>query len=77
MRATNKAVELDPDCTMANQALFCTHFHRHEINKFLIAGERALQLNPNHSDMLVYLGLDLYCIGDYEYGLALAEKEYD
>jgi len=74
MRAASKAVELNSDCPMAQQALFCTHFHRHEIDEFLSAGERALQLNSNHSDMLADLGLNLYFIGDRERGLALAEK---
>ncbi len=74
MHAATKAVELNSDCPMAYQALFCTHFHRQEIDEFLSAGERALQLNPNHADMLADLGLDLYLIGDRERGLALAEK---
>ena len=74
MHAASKAVALNSDCPMAYQALFCKHFHRHEIDEFLTAGERALQLNPNHADMLADLGLDLYFIGDRERGLALAEK---
>lgn len=74
MRAARKAVVLNPNCPMAYQALFCAHFHRHEIDEFLLAGERALQLNPNHSDMLADLGVNLYCIGDRERGLRLSEK---
>ncbi len=72
--AAQKAVDLNSNCPMAYQALFCIHFHRNEIDDFYIAGERALQLNPNHCDMLADFGVDLYCIGDRERGLALSEK---
>lgn len=72
--AAKKAVALNENSSMAQQALFCSHFHRNEIDEFLDVSDRALQLNPNDADMLADLGIDYYFIGEHERGLALADK---
>ena len=74
LEAAQRAVMLDPESSMAYHFLFAAHFHRHEIDEFKAAGERALALNPNHADMVADYGIMLAASGEWERGLALANK---
>lgn len=72
--AAQRAVTLDPESSMAYHFLFSAHFHRGEIDEFKATGERAIALNPNHADMVADYGIMLAASGDWERGLALANK---
>ena len=74
LKAAQRAVALDPTSSIAYHALFVSHFHRGEIDEFRAAGDRALALNRNHTDMLADFGIMLTCIGENDRGLAYAEK---
>ena len=74
LKAAQTAVALDPTSSTAYHALFVTHFHRGEIDEFQAAGDRALALNRNHTDMLADFGVMLTCIGESERGIAFADK---
>ena len=74
LKAAQAAVALDPTSSTAYHALFVTHFHRGEIDEFRAAGDRALALNRNHTDMLADFGIMLTCIGESERGIAFADK---
>ena len=75
--ATQRAVMLEPESSMAYHILSNTHFHAGQLDEFKAAGERAIALNPNHADMLADYGLRLCCMGDWERGMALADKAID
>ena len=74
LKAAQTSVALDPTSSTAYHALFVTHFHRGEIDEFRAAGDRALALNRNHTDMLADYGVMLTCIGESERGIAFADK---
>ena len=74
LKAAQTAVVSDPTSSTAYHALFVSHFHRGEIDEFRAAGDRALGLNRNHTDMLADFGLMLTCIGESDRGIAYADK---
>ena len=74
LEAAQRAVMLDPENSMAYHILSNAHFHRGELYEFRAAGERAIALNPNHADMLADYGVRLCCIGEWDRGMALADK---
>ncbi|WP_299615278.1 hypothetical protein [Pelagibius sp.] len=74
LQAAQRAVMLEPDSSMAYHFLFTAHFHRGELDDFRATGERAVRLNPNHTDMLADYGLMLALTGEWERGIALAQK---
>lgn len=69
-----KAVTIDPQSTLGLWALFCVHFHRQETAEFRKMGQRAIAANPNNPDILADFALCLCCMGDWDHGVALAEK---
>ena len=74
LEAAQKAVQLDPENSMAYHFLFSAHFHRGELDEFRATGERGLALNPNHADMLADYGIMLAFSGEWERGLELTGK---
>ena len=74
LSAAEQAVALDPQSALAHQALFLVQFHRGEIDKFRYTAAKALELNPNHADMVADYALCLVLIGEDAKGIALARK---
>ena len=69
-----RAVSTDPENAFAYQALAIAYFHRREFTDFRLAAERALALNPGHSDVLADIGTCYSCLGDWDQGLQLLER---
>jgi len=69
-----RAVSTDPENAFAYQALAVAYFHRREFTDFRLAAERALELNPGHSDVLADIGTCYSCLGDWDQGLQLLER---
>lgn len=69
-----KAVAIDPENAFAHQALAMVEFHRGEDVRFRMAAERALELNPGHSDVLADMGMCYAVLGDWERGIELANR---
>jgi adenylate cyclase len=72
--AVERAVALDPAEPTAHIVLSNLLFTEGDLAGFREAGEAALRLNPNNSDLLAHFGLRLGLTGDWDRGLALANK---
>ncbi len=72
-----RAGALDPEDATAYGMLSLAHFHMHDLDAFREAGERALELNPNDSEILARHGIRLAFMGEWDQGLALDEKSDD
>ena len=74
LSAAEQAVTLDSQSALAHQALFLAQFHRGDLDNFRTTAMRALELNPNHADMIADYALCLILIGDDSRGITLARK---
>jgi len=74
LAAARRAVALDPASQMGHMALAQAYFFRRELDAFRPAAERTLALNPLDSWGLAWIGLMTAYTGDWERGVALAEK---
>ena len=74
LQCAQRAVVLDPASQMANFALARTYYHRRELEKFVTHAEQALDLNPNNTMVLVWLGLNFTQSGQLDRGAALTRK---
>jgi len=72
--AVERAINLDPNEPTAHIVLSNLLFTEGDLEGFRKAGEAALRLNPNNSDLLAHFGLRLGLIGDWDRGLALVNK---
>jgi len=68
LAAANRAVELDPQDALGYHARFLAHFAHGDLKAFREAGNRALELNPNHTDILADYGLHLTMCDDWDRG---------
>lgn len=71
LAAANRAVELDPQDALGYHARFQAFFAFGDLKSFREAGDRALELNPNHSDIMADYGLHLTMCDDWNRGLLL------
>ncbi|HET6520672.1 MAG TPA: hypothetical protein VFG47_12770 [Geminicoccaceae bacterium] len=56
LEAAGRAAELGPDDARVQQALMLVHFFRGEPDEAMAAGERALALNPNDTELMGEFG---------------------
>lgn len=68
LQAARNAVKLDPHNPMAYHSLFVVRHARGEMRAFREAGNRAIELNPNNTDILADYGLHLITAGKLELG---------
>jgi adenylate cyclase len=68
LKAARKAVKLDPLDALGYQALFLASFARGDMKAFRKAANRAIELNPNHVDILADYGLHLALSDDWVQG---------
>jgi adenylate cyclase len=74
LRAAKRAVDLAPESAHAYRALMTALFLRQQVDEAFHAGERALALNPNSSEVLAELGLRHVTAGNGARGLALIRQ---
>ena len=74
LRAAERAVDLAPESAHAYRALMATLFLQGRVGEAFEAGERALALNPNSSEVLAEFGLRQVIAGNGERGLALMRQ---
>jgi TolB-like protein len=74
LEAARRAVALDPASGRALQALMLALFFRQEPAESLRVGERALELNPNDTELLGEFGTRLANSGEWARGGALLEQ---
>jgi TolB-like protein len=68
LKAARQAVKLDPLDAFGYHALFLASFARGDMKGFRKAANRAIELNPNHVDVLADYGLHLALSGDWVQG---------
>jgi tetratricopeptide (TPR) repeat protein len=71
LEAARRAVKLDPLDPLGYHALFLALFARGDLKGFREAGNRALELNPNHPDILADFGLHLTLCDEWVAGRLL------
>jgi len=71
LRFAQTAVKLDPLNPVAYHALFLCQYARGDLKAFREAGKRAVELNPNNTDILADYGLHLILSDDLEPGRLL------
>ena len=74
LTAARRAVEAAPSNHLAHFSLAQALFFRKEFQGFRNAAERAVALNPMDGNSIAFLGELLTYAGDWERGLALAER---
>lgn len=74
LEEAQRAVSLDPLDVRAWQALMMVHFLRSEIADGIAAGERALELNPNDTELLGEFGLRLALMGEWHRGSTMVRR---
>ena len=72
--AARRAVEAAPSNHLAYFSLAQAHFFQKEFQSFRNAADRAVALNPMDGNSIALLGEMLAYTGDWERGLALAER---
>lgn len=72
--AAQEAIRLDPSSQFGHYIKAHAHFIRQELDAFYDSARRALELNPNNTDVLALLGMEIAYAGDWEQGLVLVEK---
>ena len=68
LRAARRAIELRPGSARAHETLMDVHFLRGEHALALVAGEKAVRLNPYNPHILARYGARLVSLGEVEKG---------
>jgi serine/threonine protein kinase/tetratricopeptide (TPR) repeat protein len=69
-----RAVTIDPACQMGWKELAAVHFFSRDFTAFRETAERALSLNPRDGTTLAYMAIMIAFSGDWERGVALAQR---
>jgi TolB-like protein len=72
--AAQQAVAADASAAMAHQYLAIALFHLGEDEEFRVEAQKALDLNPNNSEILADFGRNLILLDGSQRGLELSEK---
>jgi adenylate cyclase len=73
-KAATRSIELDQRNQEAHMVLAHVYFFRREFEPAQVQAKRAIALNPNSPDLLAALSYTLALSGDWDRGVALAEK---
>ena len=69
-----RAVKIDPACQMGWKELAAVHFFSRDFIAFRETAERAMSLNPRDGTTLAYMAIMIAFSGDWERGVALAQR---
>jgi TolB-like protein/cytochrome c-type biogenesis protein CcmH/NrfG len=72
-----RAVNLDQTCQTGWQQLAQGYFFGRDFSAFHPAAERAISLNPRNGNTCAYMAMLIACSGNWEHGVALAERMMD
>ena len=68
------AVKYDSQSAMAQQSLAIAYFHRRQFVDFRASVERALILNPGHSDMLAMFGICYVALAEWDKAIPMLDR---
>ena len=77
LEAARRAVAAAPSNHLAQHSLAQALFFRRELQAFRHAADRAVALNPMDGCTTAFLGILMAYAGDWDHGLALAERAMD
>jgi TolB-like protein/tetratricopeptide (TPR) repeat protein len=72
-----RAVKIDPACQMGWKEVAAVHFFSRDFTAFRETAERAMSLNPRDGTTLAFMAIMVAFSGDWERGLALAQRAID
>jgi TolB-like protein/cytochrome c-type biogenesis protein CcmH/NrfG len=72
-----RALKIDPACQMGWKELAAVHFFGRDFTAFRETAERAMSLNPRDGTTKVYMAIMIAFSGDWERGVALAQRAID
>ena len=72
-----RAVKIDPACQMGWKELAAVQFLSRDFTAFRETAERAMSLNPQDGTTQAYMAIMIAFSGDWERGLALAQRAID
>jgi len=76
-KLAHHAVNLDPNCQFAWEALAWSYILNRNKKKFHQSVERMININPNNVWFISTAGFGHICVGDYEKGFQLMSKAYE
>ena len=71
LKCALRAVNIDPNCQHAYQALAWIYLFHHNPEESVKAAEQCIAINPNAADMMGAMGFVLTCGGEFERGFEL------
>ncbi len=74
LAAGRAGVAANPKSRLAWEGLAAAHYFRQEIDEFLPAAERAIELNPNDASTIANMGYYMAATGRYDRGLSFVKK---
>lgn len=77
LACAEKAVALDPQSSNAQRALATALFHKGDLAAYRDAAKRSIQLNPNHSDVVMDAAVCYAALGEAGRAWELYEKAID
>jgi Tfp pilus assembly protein PilF len=69
-----RAVKIDPACQMGWKELAAVHFFSRDFTAFRETAQWAMSLNPRDGTTLAYMAIMIAFSGDWERGVALAQR---
>jgi hypothetical protein len=72
-----RAVKIDPACQMGWKQLAAVQFFIRDFTSFRDTAERAMSLNSRDGDTWAYMAIMIAFSGDWEHGVALAQRPID
>ncbi len=72
--AARRAVEIDPNLAAGHLMMANMRFVLGDFAGFREAGQRAIDLNPNDTDVLAHYGMRLAFSGEWDKGLAIVDR---
>lgn len=72
-----RAIEIDPYCESAYMALGWAYNWSGDLKRGFAAFDRAMQINPNNSDLMVFKGEELATSGRFDEGIRLIQQGID
>jgi len=74
LEAAQRAAAVDPASAPAHLVVATAYFFRREFERFIAEAERAIELNPNDTEVIAELGIWMGYAGDWDRGMALVDR---
>jgi len=76
-RAARRAVEIDPTCQLAWEALAEASYFARDLGTFRNAAERAMELNPRNTSTMALMGVLISHGGEWDRGIGIMRRSME